>query len=390
MDATTSPKDRAAIVGVGNTAYTRGTDRSTLELHLEASLAALADAGLEPSDVDAVMPHDIADRCVEDFITNLGLRDLSFSSVVPSGGASLLRSVQSAVLAVSAGVARTVLIPAGRRGYSGERVSTGATKVLPALRMIEEFEKPYGNLVGMQWFAQVATRHMHEYGTTSEQFGAVAVACRRHANLNPGALMYGKPMTLEQHQASPIITTPFHLFDCSLESDGAGAVVITSSERARDLAKTPVLISGIGEGHGDPPTSVIQKRDMTDIEGMRFAGRRAFDMAGLTPADVDCVQVYDGFTWFVVGTLEALGFCGRGEGGAFVEGGRIELGGELPLNTAGGLLSEGHVSGMNHVIEAVRQLRREVPAARQVDECEVVLVTNEGNFHEGSVMLVHR
>ena len=383
-------RDRCAIVGVGNTAYVRGTDATTLELHLEASLAAIEDAGLRPSDIDAVMPHELADRTVEDFIVNLGLRDLAFSSSIRHGGASYLSSIQSACLAVAAGVAQCVLIPAGRRGYSEQRVSTGTTTVQPVMASIMEFERPFGNLVAAQWFAQAAQRHMYEYGTTSEHFGHVAVACRKHANLNPLALMYTKPMTLEDHQESRIITSPFHLLDCSLESDGAGAVVVTSAERARDLRRPPVSIAGFGEGHGDPPTSITQKRDVTFVEGMHHAGQRAFAMAGLTPRDIDCAQIYDGFTWFVIAALEAFGFCARGEGGPFVTGGRIELGGELPVNTHGGLLSEAHVSGANHVIEAVRQLRRDVEPARQVDPCETVLVTGEGNFHEGTALILHR
>ena len=383
-------RDACAIVGVANTEYTRGTEQSTLQLHLEASLGALADAGIAASEVDSVMPHDLGDRCAEEFMVNLGLPDLAFSSTMHTGGASFGSAVQSACLAVASGIANVVLIPFGRRGFSEQRVSTSTAKMMPALYSIEEFEKPYGSLVGVQWFAQAAQRHMYEYGTTSEQFGHVAVACRKHANLNPQAVMYARPMTLDDHQASKMISSPLRMFDCSLESDGAGAVVITSAARARDCAKPPVLISGLGEGHGNPPTSITQKRDMTFIEGLHAAGQRAYAMAGVTPADIDCAQLYDGFTWFVLGALEALGFCGKGESGPFVEGGRIELGGELPVNTHGGLLSEGHVSGINHAIEAVRQLRREVEPARQVERCETVLVSNEGDMHEGSVLILHR
>lgn len=246
-------RDRCAIVGVGQTAYVRGTDRSTLSLHLEASLAALDDAGLTLADVDAVMPHDMAGRNAEDFIVNLGLADLAFTTTVHTGGASFLSTLMSACLAINGGVASCVLIPFGRRGYSEHRVSTGTAVVNRVLDSVREFERPYGNLVGAQWFAQAAQRHMHQYGTRSEHLGMIAVACRKHANLNENAIMFGRPMTLEDHQASRIITTPFHLFDCSLESDGAGAVVVTGTDRARDRAKLPVLVSGIGEGHGSPP-----------------------------------------------------------------------------------------------------------------------------------------
>jgi acetyl-CoA acetyltransferase len=392
-----SLRDACAIAGIGATDYVRGTARSTAELHLEASLRALADAGLEPSDVDGIMPSDVAGVCAEELMVNLGLRDLAFSATVRSGGASFVASIMDACCAIHAGVATCVLVVAGRRGYSQQRISrgggarSGAGVVMPpALAAMTEFERPYGNLNPGQMYAQAAVRHMHQYGTTSAHFGMVAVACRKHANLNPRALMHERPLTLDDHQASRIVTTPFRLFDCSLESDGAAAVVVTGTARARDLAKGAVLVAGVGEGHGNPPTSISQKRDMACIEGVRTAGRRAYAMAGLGPGDIDCAQLHDPYTWLVVGELEALGFCEVGEGGPFVEDGRIELGGQLPVNTHGGLLSEAHVSGANHVVEAVRQLRREVEPERQVQSCETVLVNNEGDMHEGSVAILRR
>jgi acetyl-CoA acetyltransferase len=328
-------------------------------------------------------------------MVNLGLPDLAYSSVARNGGASFLSSVQTACFAVSSGVATCALIPAGRRGYSEQRVSrsqtaSGPSRSSPVMASMVEFERPYGSFLPAQFFAQAAQRHMYEYGTKSEHFGHIAVACRKHANLNPHAIMHDRTLTLEEHQESRVISSPFRLFDCSLESDGAGAIVITSVERARDLAKDPVVIEGLGEGHGNPPTSITQKDDMTFVEGLHTAGQRAFAMAGLGPDDIDCAQLHDPFSWFVLAGLEALGFCERGEGGPFVEGGRIELGGALPVNTHGGLLSEAHVSGVNHVIEAVRQLRREVEPERQVAGCETVLVSSEGDLHEGSVLLLRR
>jgi len=334
------------------------------------------------------MPSASAGRCAEDFIRNLGLRDLAFSSTVHMGGASTVASIQSACLAISAGLASCVLVPAGRRGYSGERVSTGQNVQETIMSDVLEFEAPYGNLVAAQWFAQAAQRHMYSYGTTSEQLGHVAVTMREHANLNPGALMHGKPMTLADHQSSRMITTPFRLFDCSLESDGAGAVVVTSAERARDLAKSPVHVSGIGEAHGYPPTSLTQKPDMAVVRSLQLAGAKAFAMAGVTTEDLDCLLIHEGFTWYVIAGLEALGVVKPGEGGPFVAEGRIRLGGTLPVNPNGGALSEGHVSGMNHLIEAVRQLRGEVPPERQVPSCGRVAVATEGNFFDASVVVL--
>ncbi|MBJ17959.1 MAG: transporter [Deltaproteobacteria bacterium] len=304
-----------------------------------------------------------------------------------------MSAIQSAALAIAGGVAKNVLLVAGRRGYSAQRVSLtseGAIPPHPVMRHMDEFERPFGNTVASQWFAQAARRHMHEYGTTSEDFGRIAVAVRKHANLNPRALMFEKTMNLEQHQASAMIADPLRLFDCSLETDGATAIVMTSAERASDLAKTAVPILGVGEGHGAPPTSITQKRDFCEIEGLALASRRAYEMAGLSPGDIDSAQIYDGFTWIVLASLEALGFCARGEGGAFLRDGHIELGGTLPINTSGGLLSEGHCSGANLVSEAVRQLRREVESERQVANCERVLVTGEGDFHEGAALILGR
>src|SRR5262245_12154776 len=388
-----SLSDRCAIAGIGHTAWTRGTEHTTLELHLQAALAALADAGLGPGDVDAVMPNEMSGVIAEDLFANLGIPDLRYTATIRTGGASFVTALQSACLAVAAGVAHCVLLTAGRRGYSAQRVSKlaeGTMVPMPIMANADEFERPYGNTVAVQQFAHAARRHMHEFGTRSEHFGRIAVACRKHANLNPQALMHDRPMTLEDHQASRMVADPLRLFDCSLESDGAGAIVVTSRVRARDLRRPPVRVLGIAEGHADPPTSITQKRDMTEIEGLRKAAGPAYRMAGVGPADIDCAQLYDGFTWITLASLEALGFCKKGEGGPFVEGGRIELGGELPVNTAGGLVSEAHASGVNHVIEAVRQLRGEVEPERQVPGCELVLVTSEGDFHEGAVAILAR
>ena len=382
--------DRCAIVGIGNTAYTRGTERTTLDLHLEASLAALADAGLSTDDVDAVAPSAVAGRHAEELAMNLGLVNLRWSTTKHMGGASLLSSIQDACMAITAGAASCVLIPAGRRGYSGERVSTGASVPEGVMQSTTEFERPFGNLVAVQWFAQAAMRHMHDHGTTSEQLGMVAVNSRANANLNPQALMHGRSMTLADHQSSRMISSPFRLLDCSLESDGAGAVVITSTERARDLDVVPARIGGVAEAHSFPSTSLTQKADMAAVPTLAEASARALGMAGITVDDLDCLQVHEGFTWYVLAALEAIGAVAPGDGGPFVEAGHIALGGRLPVNTHGGSLSEGHVSGVNHVIEAVRQLRGTVEPERRVAGCEHVGVVVEGNFFEGSTLVLRR
>jgi acetyl-CoA acetyltransferase len=213
------------------------------------------------------------------------------------------------------------------------------------------------------------------------------MAMRHHASLNDNALMQ-KPMSIDDYYASRMIADPFRLFDCSLESDGACVVIVSSSERAADMARMPIYISGVAEGHPHSPSTITQRDDLTRF-GLVKAAPRAFAMAGMKPQDMDLAQVYDCFTFTVLCQLEALGFCAPGEGGGFVEDGRIRLGGELPINTHGGLLSQAHIAGMNHVVELVRQLRGD-GGARQVAGAEVGLVTGYGDLGDGSVAIMRR
>jgi acetyl-CoA acetyltransferase len=228
---------------------------------------------------------------------------------------------------------------------------------------------------------------MELYGTTSAQLGEIAVTCRSHALLNDNAVMK-KPITLADHQASRMIADPFRLFDCSLESDGGAAFVISAAERARDMRRPRILVSGIAEGHPDSPSAITQRPDMTTL-GVAKAAPRAFGMAGATPADIQVAEVYDCFTWVVLCQLEDLGFCRKGEGGSFVEGGRLRLGGALPLNTHGGLLSQAHMLGLNHVVELVRQLRGQAGRA-QVAGAEIGLATGYGDLGDGAVAIMRR
>lgn len=227
---------------------------------------------------------------------------------------------------------------------------------------------------------------MAEFGTTREQLGHVALTMREHANLNPAAMMYGRPLTMEQYKASRPIAEPYLLNDCCLETDGAAAVVVTSAERARDLAKKPVAITAVAEGHSDSADDIVNRRDFFNT-GLTKAAPRAFGEAGITPDDVDLALIYDCFTFEVIQQLEEVGFCGRGEGGPFVEEGHIKLGGRLPVNPHGGLLSQAHLAGINHVTEAVRQLRGEA-GDRQVPGAQVAAVTGWGDLGDGALALL--
>ncbi|MBS0305206.1 MAG: transporter [Proteobacteria bacterium] len=385
-------RDRACIVGIGETPVCRkpGSGRSETALQLEAALLAIEDAGLKPSQIDGIMPFPNLGKA-EVFASNLGCDNLRFAALLTLGGAAPVAALRAAAMAVATGVAEHVLVPAGWNGFSGARVRETAASdpdSIPGAAIARDFYLPFGLTAPPQWYALMARRHMHEYGTTERQLGAVALAMRRHAQLNPAALMHGKPLTMEQYLASPMISAPYRLFDCSLESDGAAAFVVTSAERARDLRRAPVHVMGAAVGQPYPADEICGRPDFHRI-GLTSAAPEAFGMAGVTPADADFAQIYDCFTFEVIQQLEEAGFCQRGEGGAFVESGAIELGGRLPVNTSGGLLSHAHLLGVGHVVEAVRQLRGEA-GERQVAEAEIGVVTGWGDFGDGSIAVLRR
>ena len=392
MSDAASLKDRAAIVGVGQTEFSRPKSggKSALVLQLEATRAALADAGLEAGDIDGILPFP--NLCTaEELAANLGIANLRFAVTLQMGGAAPVASLAVAAMAVTSGAAECVLIPAGWNGYSGRRaretIAEQASSI-PGGGIARDFYLPYGLAAPPQWYSLMARRHMHEYGTTEEQLGAVAVAMRKHAQSNPAAVMHGKPMTMADYLASPMITAPYRLFDCCLETDGAAAVIVTAAERAKNLVKRPVSIMGAASGRPYPADEITNRRDIFET-GLTLAAPEAFAMAGIRPKDVHFAEIYDCFTFEVVQQLEETGFCKRGEGGAFVEGGRIEAGGELPVNTHGGLLSEAHVLGASHVVEAVRQLRGEA-GPRQLARAEIGVVTGWGDFGDGSIAILRR
>jgi acetyl-CoA acetyltransferase len=237
--------------------------------------------------------------------------------------------------------------------------------------MKRQLEVPYGWFPQPVTFATIARRHMHEYGTRPEQLGAIAVACRRHANLHPGAVMGAKELSLEDYLARPMLVDPLRMEDCCLISDGGGAYVMTSLERARDLAKPLVVVEGVGEGHSDAGVYWAQQGDFTATPQV-FSAPAAFAMAGIRPRDVDVLALYDPFTIVTLLQIEDMGFCEKGLGGAFVEGTALHFdGAKLPTNTHGGLLSHAYVLGISHVVELVRQLRGE--AAAQVPDAEIAV-----------------
>jgi acetyl-CoA acetyltransferase len=382
-----SLSDKACVSGVGETTYMRGSTQTPLELQLEASLKAIADAGLDPKDIDGVIPIGIVSGTSEDFVDNFGIPDLRFSAVIPHGGASPAIALQCAAAVVGSGICNHLLITFGRSVTASANKAGARIHNMAQFHYVTEYEHPQGNSAPAQIYAPMARRHMELYGTTVAQFGEVAVACREHALLNDNALMK-KRITLEDHRNSRMIADPFRLFDCSLESDGGAAVVISASDRAADLRHRRVFISGVAAGHPDSPASITQRTDMTSL-GLSKAAPRAFEMAGVKPADIDVAEIYDCFTYAVIRQFEDMGFCQKGEGGAFVEGGRLGPGGALPTNTHGGLLSQAHVWGLNHIVELTRQLRGDGGRA-QVPNAELGVVTGYGDLGDGGLAIMRR
>jgi acetyl-CoA acetyltransferase len=369
---------RAALVGIGESRVGRVPDRSALELQADAALAAAADAGIRFSDIDGLITTPLR---VERWnmpcgvvASALGIKP-RFLATEDLAGASGAAMIHHAVMAVESGQCDTVLCVAGQNLLShGSRAQ--AVKSLAEVGSAHpQFEVPYGPLVP-SLYALIAQRHMHEFGTTSEQLAEVAVTMRYHASLNPNAHKR-ELITVDDVLRSNMITAPLHMLDCALVSDGAAAVIVTTAERARDLSRKAVYLCG--QGYGLRHSHIGDTEDITTT-GAVESGNAAFKLAGVERSDIDVAQIYDCFTITLIVELEDLGFCPKGEGGRFVEGGRIRVGGELPVTTHGGLLSGGHPGlpgGFFHVVEAVRQLRGDA-GARQVDNAQLALVHGNG------------
>ena len=367
----------AAIAGIGATEFSKDSGRSELQLAAEATAAALADAGLRPSDVDGLVTFVMDGNAEIAVARELGLGDLAFFSQVGYGGGAACATVQQAALAVAAGIAEVVVCYRALNERSGHRfgqVSRAAVAAPTSAGVDNGWHYPMGLGTPAATVAMIARRYMHEYGATSEDFGLVAVADRRHAAVNPRAWFYQRPITLADHQASRWIAEPLRLLDCCQESDGAVAIVVTSAERARDLRHPAAVIRAAAQG-SSPGQFVMTSyyRDELGLPEMGVVAGQLWRQAGLGPADVRTAVLYDHFTPYVLLQLEELGFCPRGEARHFISGGTIELGGGLPLNTHGGQLGEAYIHGMNGIAEGVRQVRG--TSVNQVPGDGPVLVT---------------
>lgn len=363
-------RGQAAVVGIGATEFSKASGRSELQLACEAVLAACDDAGLAASEIDGMVRYTQESTSEVAMVSALGLPNLRYFCEVGYGGSAHCAVVGHAALAVSLGLANVVVCFRALNERSGRRF--GQSSAGSVIQGVGAFEGPYGMLAPIHKFGLFARRHMIEYGTTSEQFGMVAVAMRDCATRNPAAMMKDRPMTLSDHQASRMVCDPLRLYDCCLESDGAVAILVTSSERARSLRKTPAYIKGFSQATGPDPNGIIYRPSLSVSEA-QLAARDVYAMAGVGPEEIDVAEFYDHFSPFVIFAIESFGFCDVGDGGRFVEDGGIGWPtGQLPVNTHGGNLSEAYIHGLTHVAEGVRQIRGE--STSQVQGASNVLV----------------
>lgn len=369
---------KAAIVGLGATEFSKNSGRTELRLAMEATLEALADAGIDPSEVDGFSSYSV-DKVPEYEIARLlGCKDVKFFSQIPHGGGAACAPIMHAAMAVATGVAKTVVVYRAMNERSWYRFGTGSYGFAstPIFENVNYgWYMPHGFHTPASWVGMFAQRYMHTYGATSEDFGRIAVAARDFASTNPAAFFYEKPITLEDHQNSRWICEPLHLLDCCQESDGAVAMVITSVDRAKDLKSTPVVIKAGSQGISDGTQIMTNyyREDITDLPEMGVVAKELYSQSGLGPDDFQTAIIYDHFTPFVLPQLEEFGFAKRGEAKEFIRAGHHARGGKLPINPHGGQLGEAYIHGMNGVAEAVRQVRGS--AVNQVDNVENVLVT---------------
>ena len=378
------------IAGAAETEYVRGTEKSLERLYIEAALAACADAGVEPSTIDGIIVPGTRGKA-EDLINGLGATDVRWSCRSELGGAAPVAAIGLAMAAIRGGQAERIVISAARLGYSVSRVGTGGDTVLAELRRIlpsplirSELEQPNGLLTLLHAYSLHANLWMHAYDIDRQALATVAVTTRRHAQLNSRAYMRGRPMDYADYDASPVVCDPLRVLDCCLETDGAAAIVVTGHDSVRPNPRN-VRILAATEGHPDTPDDVVNRPDMKTM-GITKAAPRAFEAASVGPSDIDFAEIYDCFTYIVLRQLEEMGFCERGESPRFVAETGIGLDGGLPINTHGGLLSQAHTMGMNHVVEAVRQLRGEAEA--QLTRARIGLVTGYGDFADGSIAIL--
>ena len=377
-------RDKTAIVGVGQTEFAKSIDRSEKRLALEAIKLALDDAGIAPSEVDGLASYTLEATEEVDIARTLGLGDITFFSQVGYGGGAGCGVAGHAAMAVATGQCRVAV--AWRSRKRGAATSRPWSQVPDRVRGGHQWTRPFGLLRPVDEIAMLTRRYLHEYGGTREELGSVAVSVREHANRNPGAMMHSKTLTLDQYLEGRWISEPLCLFDNCLESDGAGAIVITSTQRARDLRTKPVLVHAFAQSIPQQHQTMTNYFTEDPLQGPAWAcADLLWRNSELTPADVDVAQLYDAFSPLVPLSLEGYGFVKRGEGLGFCADGNLRLGGALPTNTSGAGMSEAYVHGFNLIVEGARQLRGE--SYSQVENARSCLVTSGEGVPTSALLL---
>ncbi|MCZ7527954.1 MAG: lipid-transfer protein [Acidimicrobiia bacterium] len=378
-------KDKVAIVGIGQTTFGRGLEDSELSLACQAISAALDDCRIPASEVDGLSSFTMEPHREVEVARNVGLGDITFFSQIGFGGGAGCATVLHAAMAVATG--RCQVAVAWRARKRADKASRMWAQTPRVLSDEWQWSRPWGLLRPVDEVAMLARRHMHEYGTARDHLANVALAFRKHANRNPGAIMHAKPLTRDDYMQARWISEPLCLLDNCLETDGALAAVLVPAERARDLPQRPVYVHSGAQGLPRQHQTMANFFNDDPLEGPSWAtARLLWRDADFGPEDVKVAQIYDAFSPLVPLSLEGYGFCARGEGGPFTEGGALEWpDGRLPTNTAGGSLSEAYVHGMNLVLEGVRQLRG--TSTSQVDGADTCLVTSGEGVPTSAVLL---
>ncbi|OCC23545.1 lipid-transfer protein [Croceicoccus estronivorus] len=365
-----------AIVGIGQTEFSKNSGRSELQLAAEASLAAIQDAGLTPDDIDGMVTFTLDSNDELDLMRTLGMTELNWTARGPFGGGASAATIQLAAAAVASGAAKAVLVYRAFNERSGRRFGQPDPNGYTSTAAGPDFHFSYGLDTPAKIYSLWYQRYLLKYGVTNEDLGRYVVTARAHAATNPAAWYYGKPITLEDHQTSRWIVEPvLRLLDCCQESDGGVAMVVTSADRARDLAQPGVRVAAATQSHRKGGLIMFDyyREDLSEFEETRTMTERLWADSGLTQNDIDVAMIYENFSPVVFLTLEGHGFCKRGEAKDFIKDGHIGLSGSLPVNTNGGLLGEGYIHGMNNILEGVRQVRG--TAANQIKDAKHVLVS---------------
>jgi acetyl-CoA acetyltransferase len=372
----TTLNNEAAIVGIGQTTFSKNSGVSELALAVEAVSKAIDDAGIDPSQVDGYTSFTLDTNDEVDISRAVGTGDATFFSRVGYGGGACIGMIQHASMAIATGAAKYVVCYRALNGRSGQRYSEGVSGDIVTADLIHwSWYMPWGLMTPASWVAMFTQRYMHQYDVKAEDLAQVAIGTRSHAVNNPNAFFYQRPLTLDDYMEARWIAEPLRLYDCCQETDGGVAVVMTTPERAKDCKGKPAVIRGVAQAFASEQEQMTSfyRDDIASLPEMNLVAKQIYETSGLGPDDIDAAVIYDAFTSIVLWQLESFGFCGVGEAKDFIKDGNLTVGGRLPTNTHGGQLSEAYIHGVNGIAEGVRMIRGD--STSQPQKNDHVLVT---------------